>query len=163
MNRRHAAKMADLKSLASPTIPFEQELDRISSFLTSVADRYGIKLPQPAMLAGLWMPKASAPTRELLAQGGDSLLPGPLHPHGADLEPLCCSPQGQALQERLALLMQALGNAHQPHPIAQVVLQGPCDAAAQIGTPEKANRRLDLNAANERRVGGSHARLYNDE
>jgi len=33
----------------------------------------------------------------------------------------------------LALLMQAMGNAHQPHPIAQVVLQRPGDAAAQIG------------------------------
>jgi hypothetical protein len=31
-----------------------------------------------------------------------------------------------------------------------------------LGTPEKANRRLDLNAANELRVGGSHARLYSD-
>ena len=29
--------------------------------------------------------------------------------------------------------MQAMGNAHQPHPIAQVMLQGPGDAAAQIG------------------------------
>ena len=29
--------------------------------------------------------------------------------------------------------MQAMGNAHQPHPIAQVMLQGACDAAAQIG------------------------------
>lgn len=41
-----------------------------------------------------------------------------------------------------------------------------CDALVlspqELGTPEKANRRLDLNAANERRVGGSHARLYSD-
>jgi hypothetical protein len=29
--------------------------------------------------------------------------------------------------------MQAARHAHQPHPIAQVVLQGPLDAAAQIG------------------------------
>ena len=29
--------------------------------------------------------------------------------------------------------MLAAGDAHQPYPIAQVVLQGPCDAAAQIG------------------------------
>ena len=36
-------------------------------------------------------------------------------------------------QGALALLMQAMGNAHQPHPIAQVVLQGASDAAAQIG------------------------------
>lgn len=48
VNRRHAAKMADLKSRASQTIPFDQELDRISSFLTSVADRYGIDLPPPS-------------------------------------------------------------------------------------------------------------------
>jgi hypothetical protein len=33
---------------------------------------------------------------------------------------------------------------------------------SKLGTPEKANRRLDLNAANELRVGGSHARLYSD-
>ena len=37
--------MADLKSRASQTIPFEQELDRISSFLISLADHYGIDLP----------------------------------------------------------------------------------------------------------------------
>ena len=48
VNRRHAAKMAYLKSRASQTIPFDQELDRISSFLTSVADRYGIDLPPPS-------------------------------------------------------------------------------------------------------------------
>lgn len=48
VNRRHAAKMADLKSRASQTIPYEAELDRISSFLTSVADRYGIELPPPS-------------------------------------------------------------------------------------------------------------------
>ena len=48
VNRRHAAKMADLKSRASQTIPFDQELDRISSFLTSVADRYDIDLPLPS-------------------------------------------------------------------------------------------------------------------
>ena len=48
VNRRHAAKMADLKSRASQTIPFNQELDRFSSFLTSVADRYGIDLPPPS-------------------------------------------------------------------------------------------------------------------
>jgi hypothetical protein len=29
--------------------------------------------------------------------------------------------------------MLAAGDAHQPHPIAQVVLQGSADAAAQIG------------------------------
>ncbi|MEB3255551.1 MAG: hypothetical protein VKJ05_04090, partial [Synechococcaceae cyanobacterium] len=37
-------------------------------------------------------------------------------------------------QRALALLMQAMGNAHQPHPIAQLMLQGTCDAAAQIGS-----------------------------
>lgn len=30
--------------------------------------------------------------------------------------------------------MQAMGNAHQPHPIAHVMLQRPGDAAAQIGS-----------------------------
>lgn len=38
--------------------------------------------------------------------------------------------------------MLAAENAHQANPIAQVVLQGPCDAAAQIGT-----RRLISSAA----------------
>jgi hypothetical protein len=32
-----------------------------------------------------------------------------------------------------ALLMLVAGDAHQPHPIAQVMLQGTGDAAAQIG------------------------------
>ncbi len=36
-------------------------------------------------------------------------------------------------QRALPLLMQAARRAHQPHAIAQVVLQGPGDAAAQIG------------------------------
>ena len=36
-------------------------------------------------------------------------------------------------QWALTLLMQPPWNAHQPHPIAQVVLQGPGDAATQIG------------------------------
>ena len=33
----------------------------------------------------------------------------------------------------LTLLMQPAWNTHQPHPIAQVMLQGTGDAAAQIG------------------------------
>jgi hypothetical protein len=45
-------------------------------------------------------------------------------------------------QGALTLLMQPARHAHQPHPIAQVVLQGPCDAAAQIG-----RRRLASSAA----------------
>ncbi len=36
-------------------------------------------------------------------------------------------------QWALALLMQPAWHPHQPHQIAQVVLQGPADAAAQIG------------------------------
>ena len=46
--------------------------------------------------------------------------------------------------------MQPMGNAHQPHPIAQVVLQGPGDAAAQIGS-----WRLACSAAG----GGAHQGL----
>ena len=42
---------------------------------------------------------ASAPTRELLAQGRDGLLLGPLHRHGADLQPLGRSPQRQAFED----------------------------------------------------------------
>jgi predicted RNase H-like HicB family nuclease len=38
-------------------------------------------------------------------------------------------------QGALALLMQPARHRHQPHPIAQVVLQGALDAAAQIGLP----------------------------
>ncbi len=132
---------------------------------------------------------ASAPALQLLPQGGDSLLLGPHHRHGTDLQPLGRSPQRQALQDRepqgcglgggqlldqllqrqamdglsdgplgfwsgqlieqaglainagieaevpqraLTLLMQPPRHAHQPHPIAQVVLQGPSDAATQI-------------------------------
>ena len=60
VNRRHAAKMADLKSRASQTIPYEAELDRISSFLTSVADRYGIALPPPSPSPDA--PEAEPPT-----------------------------------------------------------------------------------------------------
>jgi hypothetical protein len=41
--------------------------------------------------------------------------------------------EAEVPQRALALLMQAMGNAHQPHPIAQVMLQGTGDAAAQIG------------------------------
>jgi low affinity Fe/Cu permease len=32
----------------------------------------------------------------------------------------------------------------------------------KLGTPEKANLRIDPNSANNLRVGGSHARLYSD-
>ena len=41
--------------------------------------------------------------------------------------------EAEVTQRAAALLMQAVGDAHQPHPIAQVMLQGPADAAAQIG------------------------------
>ncbi len=34
---------------------------------------------------------------------------------------------------------------------------------AHVGTPEKAYSRLGSNAANERRVGRSHAYLYSDQ
>ena len=122
---------------------------------------------------------ASARPRQLLAQSLKSLLLGPLHRHGADLQLICRLPERQALkdgepqgcglscrqliyqllqrqiisgpscfllwagqlieQARLAsgmaikadvtkgaltLLMQPAWNAHQPHPIAQVMLQG---------------------------------------
>ena len=137
-----------------------------------------------------WIETASAPARQLVAQGSDGPLLGPLHRHGAELhalgrrpqrqahkdgEPQRCNrgggqvihqlPQHQAMhglahrrlgfwsgqlieqaglaiglgieaempQRALALLMQPARHAHQPHPIAQVVLQGAPDAAAQIG------------------------------
>jgi hypothetical protein len=133
---------------------------------------------------------ASAPTRELLAQGRDGFFLGPHHRHGADLKPLGRTPQRQALQDSepqgcglggrqlidqllqrhamdgltdgrlgfwsgqlieqaglaisagikaevpqraLPLLVQPAWHPHQPHAIADVVLQGPSDAAAQIG------------------------------
>ena len=50
--------------------------------------------------------------------------------------------EAEVPQRALALLMEAMGNAHQPHPIAEVMLQGPGDAAAQIGS-----RRLARSAA----------------
>ena len=52
------------------------------------------------------------------------------------------------------------------HEFIAQALRGWCGASgnitAYIGTPEKASRWLDLNAANEQRVGGSHAQLFND-
>jgi hypothetical protein len=39
----------------------------------------------------------------------------------------------QMAQWALDLLMLPMGNAHQPHPIVQLVLQGAPDAAEQIG------------------------------
>ena len=44
-----------------------------------------------------------------------------------------CGIEAEVPQWALALLMQPAWHAHQPHPIAQVVLQRPLDAAAQIG------------------------------
>jgi len=48
VRRRHAANMAHLKGMSSKAIAFEAELDRISGFLSSVAERYGIDLPPPS-------------------------------------------------------------------------------------------------------------------
>ena len=45
VRRRHAAKMAHLKGTPSQAIALEAELDRISGYLSSVAERYGIELP----------------------------------------------------------------------------------------------------------------------
>ena len=45
-------------------------------------------------------------------------------------------------QRAVALLMQPTRHTHQPHPIAEVMLQRPLDAAAQIGS-----RRLACSAA----------------
>lgn len=45
-------------------------------------------------------------------------------------------------ERALALLMQPVGHPHQPHPIAKVMSQGACDAAAQTGS-----RRLAGSAA----------------
>ena len=47
VRRRHAANMAHLKGMSSKAIAYEAELDRISGFLSSVAERYGIDLPPP--------------------------------------------------------------------------------------------------------------------
>jgi hypothetical protein len=44
-----------------------------------------------------------------------------------------CGIEAEVPQRAGALLVLPAGDAHQPHPIAQVVLQGPADAAAQIG------------------------------
>ena len=52
-------------------------------------------------------------------------------------------------QGALTLLMQPAWDAHQPHPIAQVMLQGPADAAAQIGLS-----RLTCFAAQDRAKQG---------
>jgi len=41
--------------------------------------------------------------------------------------------EAEVPQRAQALLMQPARHTHQPHPIAQVVLQGPADATAQIG------------------------------
>ena len=48
VRRRHAANMAHLKGMSSKAIAYEAELDRISGFLSSVAERYGIDLPPPS-------------------------------------------------------------------------------------------------------------------
>jgi hypothetical protein len=129
---------------------------------------------------------ASTRPHQLLAQGSEGLLLGPLHRHRADLQLRCGGSQGQPLDEGEpqgrglgrrqllhqqlqrrpgegglqrgpsdgcrqllqqgeltgggsikagvakrpgAFLMLAAGDAHQPHPIAQVMLQGPGDAA----------------------------------
>jgi hypothetical protein len=48
VRRRHAANMAHLKGTPSQAIAFEAELDRISGYLSSVAERYGIELPPPS-------------------------------------------------------------------------------------------------------------------
>ncbi len=133
---------------------------------------------------------ASAPSLQLLPQGREGLLLGPLHGHGADLQPLGGSAERQTLEDgepqsgglgrgelidqllqrlgaesclqrligggcrqlieqgmlaigmgietempkgALPLLMEAMGNAHQADPIAEVMLERPADAAAQIG------------------------------
>ncbi len=48
VRRRHAANMAHLKGTPSQAIALEAELDRISGYLSSVAERYGIELPPPS-------------------------------------------------------------------------------------------------------------------
>jgi len=48
VRRRHAANMAHLKGMSSKAIAYEADLDRISGFLSSVAERYGIDLPPPS-------------------------------------------------------------------------------------------------------------------
>ena len=58
-------------------------------------------------------------------------------------------------QRTLALLMQQARHAHQPHPIVQVVLQGPGDAAAQIG-----RSRLACSAAGSRADQGLAGHSY---
>jgi len=142
---------------------------------------------QPGLQQGDWRGPLG---RQLLAQGGKGLSLSSLHRHGADLQPLGCSAEREALEDRepqghrlgsgelldkllqrqpigaiairclglwggqlieqtglaiglgieaavahwaLALLVQLARHSHQPHPIAQVMLQGTGDAAAQIG------------------------------
>jgi hypothetical protein len=48
--------------------------------------------------------------------------------------------------------MQAMGNAHQPDPIAQVMLQGTCDAAAQVWSGRLASAAAG-SGANQRLTG----------
>ena len=47
VRRRYAANMAPRKGMSSQAIAFEAELARISGYLSSVAERYGIELPPP--------------------------------------------------------------------------------------------------------------------
>ena len=162
------------------------------------------KAAGPLALATGWQePRGGlSPPHQLLAQGGEGLLLGPLHSHRADLqlrrggserEPLeDGEPQGCGLGRRQllhqllqggpgegglqrglsdgsrqllkqggltgggsikagvaerpgALLVLTAGDAHQADAIAQVVLQGPGDAAAQIG-----RCRLSSSAAGSR-------------
>ena len=61
-----------------------------------------------------------------LGLGGDQLIQQGLLTCGGGIEAGVAKRAG-------ALLMLTAGDTHQPHPIAQMVLQGPGDAAAQIG------------------------------
>lgn len=121
---------------------------------------------------------ASARPHQLLTQCSEGLLLGTLNAHRADLKLLQHRPSDGELQRGLSdgsrqLLQQggltstgsieagvagqtdacfllAPGDAHQPHPIAQVVLQGTGDAAEQIRIKALATAAVDKGKSKQR-------------
>ena len=60
VNRRHAAKMADLRQTARPKLVLNTELQRTMDLIDAVAERYAIPLPEPSSASKL--PDPQGPT-----------------------------------------------------------------------------------------------------